>query len=56
MEPQSAYVAPQRVDSNQARIETDAEYVAAVERLARRRGIYLQWVNVPTKRIAAVDQ
>jgi len=56
-EAKSAYVAPQQVGSpNQASIATDDAYVAAVERIARRRGIYLQWVNMPTKRIASVDQ
>jgi outer membrane murein-binding lipoprotein Lpp len=55
MDQKSAYVAPQQVGSNQDRIRTDEAYVAAVERIARRRGVYLQWVNVPTKRIAAVD-
>ncbi len=45
----ASYSAPQRVEAPGA-IVTDTEYVAAVERIARRRGIYLQWVNVPTKR------
>lgn len=33
-------------------IVTDQKYVDAVEREARRRGIYVQWVNMPRKRIA----
>ena len=31
-------------------IHTDAAYVAEVERLARERGVVVQWVNPPTKR------
>lgn len=50
----SAYVEPARVMTpGEARIERDAAYIAYVERTARRRGVYLQWVNPPTKRIAA---
>lgn len=53
----SAYVEPARVmNPGEVRIERDAEYVAYVERVARRRGIYVQWVNVPTKRVVAVEQ
>jgi hypothetical protein len=33
-------------------VVTDAEYVAYVEAVARRRGIDVQWVNRPTKRVA----
>lgn len=46
----AAYVAPQRVGPPQP-IVTDEAYVAAVERVARRRGIYVQWVNLPSKRV-----
>ena len=46
---QASYAAPQRVEAPGS-IVTDSEYVAAVERVARRRGIDVQWVNVPTKR------
>lgn len=28
-------------------MDTDQAYVAAVERLAQRRGIHVQWVNMP---------
>lgn len=53
----SAYVEPARVTNpGEVRIERDAEYIAHVEREARRRGIYVQWVNVPTKRVAATGQ
>ncbi|MFC0716191.1 hypothetical protein [Luteimonas padinae] len=34
------------------RILTDAEYVANVERVARDRGVVVQWVNPPQKRLA----
>jgi hypothetical protein len=29
----------------------DADYVARVEKLALHRGVYVEWVNPPTKRI-----
>lgn len=32
-------------------VVTDAEYVAAVEQIARRRNIGVVWVNLPTKRV-----
>lgn len=32
-------------------VVSDDAYVAAVERLARMRGIQVQWVNPPTRRI-----
>lgn len=35
----------------QPRVEDDLEYIAYVERVARRRGLILQWVNKPQKRI-----
>lgn len=47
----TTYVAPERIGSPPPIVVDDA-YVAAVERQARRRGIYLQWVNMPTKRVA----
>ncbi|GGK10268.1 hypothetical protein [Luteimonas terricola] len=31
----------------------DAEYVAIVERVARRRGVSVRWFNPPTKRVGA---
>jgi hypothetical protein len=36
------------------RIENDADYVAYVENMARRRGVIVRWVNKPVKR--HVDQ
>jgi hypothetical protein len=36
------------------RIEENAEYVAYVENMARRRGVIVRWVNKPVKR--HVDQ
>lgn len=47
---QASYTAPQRVDAPGS-VVTDQAYVAAVERTARRRGIDVQWVNVPTRRV-----
>lgn len=34
-------------------IVSDDEYVAYVDRVARRRGIEVKWVNPPTKRVAS---
>lgn len=45
----SAFVAPQRAPSI---MDSDEAYMAAVERIARRRGIEVVWVNVPRKPIA----
>lgn len=39
-------------------MDTDQAYVAAVERMAQRRGIHVQWVNMPRHpqaRAAPVD-
>jgi hypothetical protein len=50
----SAYVEPERVlRPGEVHIERDAEYIAYVERVARRRGVYLQWVNPPVKRVTS---
>lgn len=46
-----SYAEPTRVGPPDP-IVTDQKYVDAVEREARRRGIYVQWVNMPRKRIA----
>ena len=35
-------------------ITTDAEYMALVERVARRRGVTIRWFNPPVKHAAAV--
>jgi len=37
----------------QQTIEDDAAYIAYVERIAKRRGINLTWVNPPKKRVVA---
>lgn len=54
----SAYQAPpQKIvpgTQYQPRIEEDTAYIAYVERMARIRGVTVQWVNKPTKR--HVDQ
>jgi len=34
-------------------MDTDEAYVAQVERIARRRGIEVQWVNLPRKQVVA---
>ncbi|MBB5015654.1 hypothetical protein [Rehaibacterium terrae] len=33
-----------------ASLRQDAEYIAAVERIARRRGVQVYWVNPPQRR------
>jgi len=33
----------------------DGDYVSRVEAVARRRGIHVQWINAPKKRLAGVD-
>lgn len=56
MEKKSTYVEPKAVHyPNGVKVETDAAYVNAVERIARRRGIDLQWINMPTRHIAVAD-
>lgn len=52
MDEKTARAAPAPVPGH-ATIEQDDAYVAQVERIARRRGIQVQWVNVPTRRVAA---
>ncbi len=53
-ENRSTYVEPARVSNpNEVRIVKDEAYIAYVERHARRRGIHLQWVNMPTKRVTS---
>lgn len=41
--------------SNDVRIERDAAYIAHVERMALRRGMDVQWVNPPNRRVAVAD-
>lgn len=48
---QASYVAPEQVGST-ATVVTDQAYIAEVERIARRRGIGVTWVNAPSKRVA----
>lgn len=50
----TAYVEPaQVVKPQEGRIVRDEAYIAYVERTARRRGIYVQWVNPPNKRVTS---
>ncbi|SFK80256.1 hypothetical protein [Lysobacter sp. cf310] len=46
----SAYVPPQKAPSI---MDNDELYMAQVERIARRRGIDVTWVNLPRKPLAA---
>ena len=48
----TAYVAPQRAPSV---MDSDEVYIAQVERIARRRGVVVIWVNVPRKSLARHD-
>lgn len=43
----SGCVSTQEMAQTSGSIRTDAQYVEAVERAARRRGLVLQWVNPP---------
>ena len=45
--------APASAQQQGERILIDAEYVANVERVARDRGVIVQWVNPPQKRLPA---
>lgn len=50
--PRSAHVEPERVlRPGEARVEQDDAYIEYVNRVARRRGIQVQWVNPPTRRV-----
>ena len=48
----TTYVAPQRAPSS---MDRDEVYMAQVERIARRRGVEVIWVNVPRKSVARHD-
>ena len=48
MNERSSYVPPARAPSI---MDSDAKYVAYVERVARRRGIHVMWVNAPRRRM-----
>ena len=47
----AARIAPQRSGT----VDTNHEYVAHVEAVARRRGIDVQWVNMPIERTQRDD-
>jgi len=53
MEAKSTYVPEQRAPSI---MDADEEYIAYVERIARRRGLDVVWVNVPHKTAEQVQQ
>ena len=48
MDTRDTFVPPQRAPSI---MDSDTAYVAYVERVARRRGIHVTWVNVPRRRM-----
>ncbi|MGH8082235.1 MAG: hypothetical protein ACREP7_16795 [Lysobacter sp.] len=48
----STYVEPSVSKHDLATMDRDASYVSAVERIARRRGIGVVWVNPPDRRKA----
>jgi hypothetical protein len=39
-----------------AQYKGDVQYIAAVEHIARRRGVQVQWVNPPVRRVEATNQ
>lgn len=52
MEARSTQAQPERsLKPGEVRVVQDDDYVAYVERVARRRGIEVQWVHPPSKRI-----
>lgn len=54
---ESAYVAPAAVNGDaitELRTRPDAQYMAEVEWIARQRGVRVQWVNPPEKRVPVV--
>ena len=53
--PQRVSQAPPPVPSadRPGAVVSNGEYIAYVERVARRRGIEVKWVNPPTKRVAS---
>lgn len=53
METRSTYVPEPKPPSI---MDADEEYIAYVERIARRRGIEVQWVNIPRKSAQQVAQ
>lgn len=48
----SAYTAPRQVGD----VVDDDAYMAQVERVARRRGIGITWVNIPTRHVTTTEQ
>jgi ABC-type Fe2+-enterobactin transport system substrate-binding protein len=56
---QSAYVAPTTVDgatATETRMRPDTQYIAEVEWIARQRGVRVQWVNPPEKRVTVASR
>jgi len=51
--PQRVSQAPPPVVGKPGLFVADGEYITRVEQMARRRGIDVQWVNPPTKRVAS---
>lgn len=49
--------APSQYESghSQEKVVQDAQYVAYVERVARRRGVQVHWIHPPVKRVAVAD-
>lgn len=45
-----------QASSQVASIQPDEAYIARVEQIARQRGLLLQWVNPPTKRVEVKGQ
>lgn len=52
LDERSTYVPPPQAQSQQS-VEKDVAYIDKVERIARRRGIDVVWVNYPVRRLVA---
>ena len=53
--PEDSAMAPPAPMHGQATIVSDAAYINSVEALARKRGIQVQWVHPPNKRLLATS-
>jgi uncharacterized lipoprotein YajG len=50
----TTYVAPVPTAASQQTVQTDTAFMQKVEQQARMRGIDVQWVNPPTRRVKTV--
>ncbi|ATE72816.1 hypothetical protein CNO08_16540 [Lysobacter capsici] len=52
----SSYVEPASVAPQASEMSRDDRYIATVERIARRRGIGVVWINPPNRERAVAQQ